>query len=426
MAARKTKRRIARPTVRGWVTGAAGVLGVTIAYGLQNRELLVLALLALALCLSAWIYVQFRPLAYRVDRTFTPPLIEAGGITTVELEIANLSNYRSPSAHWRDTWPWRPFVTVPLELGMLEARGIRHTSRGSAVRLGYALRPDRRGLFEVGPVIIDFADPFGLVAGAVVAEGTGELTVTPRIEELPEGAVTIAADDGATRMRQRRSWGGEDDLMTREYRDGDPMRRVHWRASAHHGELMVRQEEQRSHAEAHIVLETLRHGYRDARGLSTVDEVESESFEWAIEFCASLSVYLAERGFVVQVNETGARQLRDVEEIDGYLRSLAAIQLSARQAENFSLVPQSARAGRSQGSVFAILSATDTAIVDQLRHQRSSFDLAVAFLVDPWTSTLTEPLQNAGWVCVAVHPDDSAADAWLSLSSELEAARAQG
>ena len=412
--------------MRGWVTGAGGVLGVTIAYGIQNRELLVLALLALALCVAAWAYVQFRPLAYHVDRSFTPPMIEAGGTTTVEVEIANLSNYRSPAAHWRDTWPWRPFVTVPLELGMLEARGIRHTSRGSAVRLGYALRPDRRGLFDIGPLIIDFADPFGLVAGAVVAEGTGALTVTPRIDELPEGAVTIAADDGATRMRQRRSWGGEDDLMTREYRDGDPMRRVHWRASAHHGELMVRQEEQRSHAEAHIVLETLRRGYRDARGLSTVDEAESESFEWAIGFCASLSVYLAERGFIVQVDETGERQLADVEDVDGFLRSLAAIQLSAQQTENFSLVPQSARPGRSQGSAFAILSASDGTIVEQLRHQRSSFDLAVAFLVDPWPSPLVEPLREAGWVCVAVHPDDSAADAWLALSSELEAARAQG
>jgi len=426
MAARKTRRRIARPTARGWVTGAAGLLGVAIAYGIQNRELLVLALLALALCLVAWLYVQFRPLAYRVSRTFTPPMIEAGGETAVEVEIANLSNYRSPAAHWRDTWPWRPYVTVPHELGMLEARGIQHTSRGNAVRLGYAVRPDRRGVFDVGPLIIDFADPFGLVAGAVVAEGTGALTVTPRIDELPEGAVAIAADDGATRVHQRRSWGGEDDLMTREYRDGDPMRRVHWRASAHHGELMVRQEEQRSHAEAHIVLETLRSGYHDAGSAGAVAEIDSESFEWGIEFCASLSVYLVERGFIVQVVETGERQLVDVDNVDGYLHSLAALELSSSPAESFSLVPQSARAGRSQGSVFAILSATDDAAVQKLVSQRHAFDLAVAFLVDPWTSPLTEPLERAGWVCVPVDPYDSTADAWLALSAQLESARAQG
>jgi hypothetical protein len=214
--------------------------------------------------------------------------------------------------------------------------------------------------------------------------------------------------------------------MTREYREGDPMRRVHWRASAHHGELMVRQEEQRSHAEARIVLETLRSGYRDAGSVGQVDGVDSDSFEWAIEFCASLSVYLQDRGFIVQVSETGARQLADVEDVDGYLRSLAEITLATMPAETFSLVPQSARAGRSQGSLFAIISATDPQIVEQLVRQRSSFDLAVAFLVDPWTSPLVEPLQRAGWVCVAVDPYDSVAGAWLALSAELEAARARG
>ena len=43
--------------------------------------------------------------------------------------------------------------------------------------------------------------------------------------------------------------------MTREYRHGDPMRRVHWAATARHGELMVRQEESVTTPEATIILD---------------------------------------------------------------------------------------------------------------------------------------------------------------------------
>ena len=43
--------------------------------------------------------------------------------------------------------------------------------------------------------------------------------------------------------------------MTREYRHGDPMRRVHWAATARHGSLMVRQEESVTTPEATIILD---------------------------------------------------------------------------------------------------------------------------------------------------------------------------
>ena len=36
---------------------------------------------------------------------------------------------------------------------------------------------------------------------------------------------------------------GEDDVAIRTYRDGDDLRRIHWPATAHRGELMVRQED---------------------------------------------------------------------------------------------------------------------------------------------------------------------------------------
>ncbi len=421
--AAQRRSRVARLTRRGWILLSAGIAAIVAAYSSGRSELLPLGALLVLLPISGWVFVRVRPLRFAVIREFSPAIVASGKVSAVQLDVQNLSGYRSPAGYWRDTWPWRPFATIPVELGGLAARGIHYRATGSVARLKYEVQASRRGLFEIGPLLVDFTDPFGLVDGAVIAAGLDTLIVTPAIVPLPEGAVAIAADEGPTHMRQRRSYGGEDDLMTREYREGDAMRRVHWRASAHHGELMVRQEEQRSHAEAHIVLDTRRSNYRDARSIHSAEEPESETFEWAIGFCASLSLYLLERGFIVRVVETGAKQLAPAEQLDEFLHSLAAVQLTVQPEERMSLLHHVSRPDRSQGSVFAIVSSADADSIDRLVTQRSSFDLAVAFVVDPWTSPVIEPLRAAGWLCVPVHPDDSIEDAWLAVGAQQESRR---
>ncbi|MES2170184.1 MAG: DUF58 domain-containing protein [Actinomycetota bacterium] len=406
--------RVTRLTRRGLLLLVAGVLAGLSAYVVGRNELVPLGAFLAAAPAIAWVYVRLRPLRFSATRESRPPVLEAGTRSEVTLQIRNDSAYRSPVANWRDTWLWRPFATAPRPFGRLAA------GPGGSMASAYEVTPSRRGSFEVGPAIIDFSDPFGLADGAVIASGTSRLIVTPAIVELPEGAVAIAADEGPTRLRQRRSFGGDDDLMTREYREGDAMRRVHWRASAHHGELMVRQEEQRSHAEARVVLETRRAGYRDSRGAGTIDEPESESFEWAVSMCASLSLYLAERGFIVQVIETGDPQLSPVDDFDEFMKSLAAVELVATNPRWLTLLDGVSRPDRPQGSVFAILSSAETSTVERLIAQRGAFDLAVAFLVEPGSAPQAQSLRAAGWLCVAVHPTATLDEAWLALAAQQE------
>jgi uncharacterized protein (DUF58 family) len=411
--AKSTRTRVTRLTRRGLLLLVFGLVGIVAAYAFGRSELVALGAFLAAMPGVAWLFVRLRPLRFSASREFRPSVLEAGSESEVTLTLRNESGYRSPAANWRDTWPWRPFATAPHPLSPLEPG-----NHGSTAAVAYPAVPGRRGRFEVGPAIVDFTDPFGLADGAVIAAGSSALVVTPRIVDLPEGAVTIAADEGPTRLRQRRSFGGEDDLMTREYRQGDAMRRVHWRASAHHGELMVRQEEQRSHAEALVVLDTRRASYRDARGVGTIDEPESESFEWAVSMCASLSLYLAERGFLVQVIETGDPQLAPVAEFDEFLESLAAVELLASNPRWLTLSKDSSRPDRLQGSVFAILSSSDSSTVERLIAQRGSFDLAVAFVVDGWVGTQLQPLRDAGWLCVSARSSDTLDTAWLELAAQ--------
>ncbi len=404
-------------TRRGRILLVAGLLSVVIAYPISRGELLYLGSLLAGMPLLALLFVRFRRHRMGVARRFSPAVAEAGSPVAVTVEVRNLGASRTGEAGWRDGWPWAPYGTPAARLRPL-ARSRAAREAASVAIVDYVLEPPRRGVFEIGPLVVDFGDPFQLARGEVVVGARQKLVVTPRVAVLPLTGQTIAADEGSARALQRRNTGGEDELMTREYRYGDPLRRVHWRASAHHGELMVRQEEQRSHAQARLLLDTRRSAYRDAVR-PTDHEPESDSFEWAVSFTASLALHLQRMGFTVEVIETGTRQLSSPEHPEAFLEALAAVSLVDEPTRRgiLSLLPDP---GRALGSVFAIVADAEPHTVDRLIAQRHQFDVAVAFVVNPRNELVLGPLHDAGWTCVAVRPTDDLAAVWLAAAELRE------
>lgn len=414
---RRGRRRF-RLSGRGRILFILGIGSFVAAYSAGRVELVYLGSLLVALPLVALAFVRFRKQRMTVARRFAPAVAEAGRAVSVTVEIRNLGAARTGEANWRDEWPWAPYGTDRARLRSL-GRNRGALGKGSAVLVDYVLDPPRRGVFEIGPLVVDFGDPFGLASGELVVGERQKLVVTPAVAVLPATGQSIAADEGSARALQRRASGGEDELMTREYRYGDPLRRVHWRASAHHGELMVRQEEQRSHAQARILLDTRRAGYRDA-GTATPEEPESDAFEWALAFSASLAIHLQRVGFTVQVIETGYRLLANPEHVEEYLESLAAIELVGGTARPgaLSLLPDP---GRSLGSVFAVVADAEPHTIERLTTQRVQFDLAIAFVVDPHSDRVLGPLHDAGWICIAVRSTDDLSAVWLAAAEAREA-----
>ncbi len=194
------------------------------------------------------------------------------------------------------------------------------------------------------------------------------------------------------------------------------MRRVHWRASARRGELMVRQEEHRSHPDARIVLDTRLAGYPDAEvedSDSWHPDSHSEAFEWAVRMLTSLGVHLDGSGFSVAVEETAKPQLDQLGERwdgsrrEGFLTSLAGVSLVHASSERLQRTGTPA-----PGPIFAVLGDPE----DLIRHRRAG-DVAVAFLVEPRTAAV-ERLSAAGWLCVPVHPWDDPAAVWTAAAAE--------
>ena len=157
----------------------------------------------------------------------------------------------------------------------------------------------------IGPVTAEFSDPFGLSLHRHAIDDGDILTVTPAAVELPvTGLAGARGNDGVTATRIRAN-PSDDDVMTREYRHGDPMRRVHWAATARHGALMVRQEESVTTPEATIILDQrwrrfprgapAPRRFRRPPARTATSSVTSDTFEWAVTAAMSVSAHLAER-----------------------------------------------------------------------------------------------------------------------------------
>lgn len=425
-------------TSRGWWFLGAGLASLAIAYIGGREVFLFVACLLIALPLVAAALVALRRPRVEVTRSFSPASIPAGASTSVSLHVRNRATGRSLPAQWWDGVPWYPHVTGIGRLPALEARGRRFESRNHAT-VGYDLIPPHRGEFQIGPLNVLVTDAFGLATSIAVAGEPQLLVVTPEVVPLPSAGFSIPAGDGEATLVQRRAAGDEDDIMTREYRSGDAMRRVHWRASARHGELMVRQEEQRSFPEARIILDTTASGYPDTTTEPSDIDPDSLAFEWVVRMLASAAVHLRRGGFLVSVEESGHPQLDGLGQgrrrtwgDEEFLGRLASLDLTDDPHE------RPARGHSTTGPLVALFGSPTPETIDWMLAQRRPGELAVAFPVHtltsldrlgrsfgavPDASVAAQRFTDEGWLVVPVRPDDDPAAAWQAIVVETGRSR---
>jgi uncharacterized protein (DUF58 family) len=229
---------------------------------------------------------------YRLScsRRLDPPRVPAGQPTTVTARVENVSRLRTSVLLAEDI--------VPYTLGSRPRFVLDEIEPGGHRELSYQIRSDSRGKFAVGPLRIRVADAFGLVEISRSFSTTSTLVVTPKIVQLPPATAQsgwLGEGDGGMRTI---SATGEDDAAPRQYRDGDGLRRVHWRSTARYGELMVRREEHQWRNSASVFL--------DSRRLSHSGTGPSATFEFAVSAAASIGAHLAGEGFRARlITETG-------------------------------------------------------------------------------------------------------------------------
>ena len=256
--------------------------------------------LLLALVLFSAVFVFAGHSRVRIERSFTPQVVPPGQMSHATVRITNLSVLPCLEAKWTDDLPHGISGDAA---GVLPALGGSHGS-DSRVSFSYALQGLRRGRHPIGPLRVNVLDPFGLVFRRH-RFGTAEpLTVLPRRVDLRPIAPRGTSEDGATRPAPQHVGLGDDDVIARTYLPGDAMKRLHWKATAHRGELMVRQEEQQLTPRAAVILdcEPVSQGTaKDRQG----EWEYSAVFEWCVVATASITAHLVKAGYVVVLQSNG-------------------------------------------------------------------------------------------------------------------------
>jgi len=157
---------------------------------------------------------------------------------------------------------------------------------GGETVLKYTLECLQRGYFQIGPLVLESGDLFGLHRRFGVQTEPIFLLVYPRLVELEGYDLTSRRPIGEVRLTHRLYEDPTRISGVRPYQAGDPLNRIHWRATARTGQLHCKIYEPSTLAGATILLDFHAAGYHD-RG-------EPYRSELAVTTAASLAnaVYL--------------------------------------------------------------------------------------------------------------------------------------
>src|SRR3954451_5322607 len=113
----------------------------------------------------------------------------------------------------------------------------------------------RRGHFRVEPLQIRTGDPFGFFeASATVGQGVA-VVVYPRIEPLPLFKVPAAYLEGSHAAPERTLQTSPLATTVRPWAPGDSFNRIHWKTTARHGEIQVKEFDLEQTADAWLFLD---------------------------------------------------------------------------------------------------------------------------------------------------------------------------
>ena len=119
--------------------------------------------------------------------------------------------------------------------------GVRAANPHSVNRWRFNTTCTRRGVFRLGPWQLASGDPFGIFRVTHTYQQREELLVYPPLAKLPPQLMPHSAAFGEHRpLRQALPADTVQAFSTRRYQPGDPLRRIHWKTSAHRSELYVK------------------------------------------------------------------------------------------------------------------------------------------------------------------------------------------
>jgi uncharacterized repeat protein (TIGR01451 family) len=206
-----------------------------------------------------------------------------------------------PSAALDNRFPRLKIKGKRLQIGMVRA--------GAETDLTYQVECLTRGYYQIGPLILETGDLFGLHRRFRVETEPSFLLVYPRIVTLRGYDIASRRPIGDVRLTHRLYEDPTRIGGVRPYESGDPLNRVHWRATARTGALHSKIYEPSTLAGATVLLDFHQAGYHR----------QGEPFrsELAVTAAASLANAVYEMGQQVGL-VTNGRDAADRIRLEGW------------------------------------------------------------------------------------------------------------
>ncbi|AXH95667.1 DUF58 domain-containing protein [Ornithinimicrobium avium] len=402
-------------TARGRIFAVLGLVVVAAGILLGYEDVTRIGLVLVALPLLTLLLMPRRTPQVRVLREVQPSRLVPDARGEVRVRFTNVGR--------RPTRLYLAEEHLDLQLGDRPRFVLPRMAAGEERRFRYAVRSRHRGAFSLGPIVLRQRDPFGLTFMTLQLSSSSEILVLPRVHSLGDGRVRGTSAGSEGEMPQMLALHGEDDVSIRIWREGDELRRVHWPATAHRGELMVRQEERPARRRALLVL--------DSRAAAYPGTGVRPGYEWAVSALASVARHLAADGWVVHLlTDTTLRDgtTERAVELDAALDALARVQ--PEQDSRLDRLAAAAAPFTTSGVlVVAAVVAHDEDGLRELASTRQPGSRALAFVIDPARfggaaqrepeAPLTGVLADSGWRTVVVGPHTDMPRAWAAISGGM-------
>lgn len=393
------------PTRRGWGVVATVACSIAVARLLGIANLWVVGLTALAALVMAASQAGWR---HGLRSARPPALATVAHDEPIRVQLGVHNSGRRTLRHTRVE------DRTPTALARLAEVRLPVLRPGQTVRLGYTAVATRRGHHVFGPAQVEVGDPLGLFTRTVVLPGTSSAVVLPRIIGLAPAVQVVSGrvpgDEGAGVARPV----GDDVGGLREYVRGDDLRRIHWAATAHRGQLMVRQPESRQHRRLLVWFDPSPGEHRTA----------TTEFETRVSVAASIGAHHHDRAIDTSVVIDGSPR-RGPGDWDLDVQRLALVEPTPGTRQVVTAMLGTGAHG--SGTIVVVtpagphLNATLSRIGRQFERR-----LVVATATSRTTAqdrTMVGALQRIGWRGALVRSLDELPAAWQALGQPVGVAR---
>lgn len=159
----------------------------------------------------------------------------------------------------------------------------------------FKLQCYKRGEYRIGPLALTSSYPLGIsIARKEMTGSEVPFLVFPEvfdIVKLPLVSGSVAPMSGIETASK--AGGSEEFFGTREYRQRDSLRYIHWPSTARHSQLIVKEFEIRASVEVTIVI--------DLHRKSEIGKGKETTLEYAVKIAASTAQYSLDCGHTVQL-----------------------------------------------------------------------------------------------------------------------------